>query len=91
MIEVDVVTFWKKDVVLTEKSMRYEMQKRRDPAQEEKKDSSESTKMKKRNKSRKEKKPNDEQKTNREMPVFIYELFVPIWVHERGNVKLDQG
>jgi hypothetical protein len=35
-----------KDVVLAEKLMRYERQKRRDPAQEEKKDSSES-KMKK--------------------------------------------
>jgi hypothetical protein len=69
-----------KDVVLAEKLMRYERQKRRDPAQEEKKDSSES-KMKKKQKLEK-----DEvmwwTENKRETPAFIYEPFLPNLVHE---------
>lgn len=78
VIEVDVVTCWKMGVVLAEKSMRYEMQKRRDPAQEEKKDSSESTKTKKRNKSWKEKQ-SDERKTNERCPHSYTSHLFQLW------------
>jgi hypothetical protein len=74
--------FLEKDVVLAEKLMRYKMQKTRDPAQEEKKDSSE-----KRNENWKEKQ-SDEQ--TRDARIHICVIFADFGLR-KGNVKLSQG